>query len=192
MLAPEKHNSLPTGLTTLVHTETESRTMDLIDDKGRLLGTVNIIDALAVLLVLAVVAAGAAFVLGSDDRPVNREPTDHPENTTTAVTFEVVGVQPYVADAVPEGPIDSESIVGVDNKSVRSTEVVVRDESGELRERTHPRKQTVTLELTLNTTTTDEDVLFGGEPLEVGRQLSLDFGPVTVNGNVIAISPNGN
>jgi len=161
--------------------------MDLIDDKGRLFGTVNIIDALAVLLVLAVVAAGAAFVLGADDQPTTTD-----RQTTTAVTFEVAGIQPYVADAVPEGPIDSESIAAVENKSVRSTEVVVRDESGELHERTHPQKKTVTLELTLNTTTTDEDVLFGGEPLEVGRQLTLDFGPVTVVGNVTAISPNSN
>jgi len=159
--------------------------MDLIDDKGRLFGTVNVIDALAVLLVLAVAAAGAAFVLGTDDRPTTAD-----RQATTAVTFEVTGVQPYVADAVPEGSVKSDAIVAVENKTVRPTEVVVRDENGELHERTHPRKKTVALRLTLNTTTTDEDVLFGDEPLEVGRDLSLDFGPVTVDGNVTSISPN--
>ncbi|WP_135806359.1 DUF4330 domain-containing protein [Halorussus marinus] len=158
--------------------------MDLIDDKGRLFGTVNIIDALAVLLVLAVVAAGAALVLGDDGQQTNTD-----RQTTTTVAFEISGVQPYVADAVPEGPIDSESVAAVENKSVRPTEVVVKDQNGNLHERTHPRKQTVTLELTLNTTETDDGVRFEGEPLEVGRQLKLDFGPVTLDGHVTAFSP---
>ena len=45
--------------------------MDIIDDEGRLFGVVNVIDALVVLLVLAVVIAGAVFILsgapGEDD-----------------------------------------------------------------------------------------------------------------------------
>lgn len=160
--------------------------MDFIDDKGRLFGTINIIDALAVLLVLAVVAAGAAFVLGTDDQ--TDQATNQPENTTTTVTVEITGVQPYVADAIPEGPIESDSISTVQNKTVQSTEVVVQDENGTYHEQTHPRKKTVTLDVTLNTTTTEEDVLFNEKPLEVGRQLTLDFGPVTVKGTVTSLS----
>jgi len=154
--------------------------MNLIDDKGRFFGTVNIIDALAVLLILAVVGSGAAFVLGTDEQPTNQS-----EDTT--VTFEVTGVQPYVADAIPEGSIESESITAVKNKSVRPTEVVVEDQNGGLHERTHPQEKTVALQVTLNTTTTDEDVLFQNEPLEVGRELTLDFGPVTVKGTVTSL-----
>lgn len=152
--------------------------MNLIDDEGRLFGTINIIDALAALLVLAVVAAGTAFVLGTDKQTT----TDQQSQTT--VTLEITGVQPYVADAIPEGSIDSETIATVENKSIRPTEVVVEDQEGELHERQHPRKKTVTLQLTLNTTTTEDDVLYNDEPLEVGRQLTLDFGPVTVEGTV--------
>jgi len=39
------------------------RSSALLDDEGNLFGLINIIDALAVLLVLAVVIAGAALVL---------------------------------------------------------------------------------------------------------------------------------
>ncbi len=160
--------------------------MDLIDDKGRLFGTVNIIDAVVVLLVLAVVAAGAALVLGIDDQP-EQASTDQPETTT--ITFEVTGVQSYVADAIPEGPVQSDTIAGVENKSVRPTKVIVEDRNGELHERTHPKKKTVTLHVTLNTTTTENDTLFRDKPLEVGRQLTLDFGPVTVEGTVTSLAP---
>ena len=153
--------------------------MDLIDDTGRIFGTVNIIDALAVLLVCAVVAAGAAFVLGTDDQATNTT-----NQTQTTVTFEATHLQPYVAAAIPEGAIDSDAIAAVANKSVRPTEVIVKDQNGTLHEQTHPRKQTVTLQVTLNTTATEDDVLFNGKPLEVGRQLTLDFGPVTVKGTV--------
>jgi hypothetical protein len=157
--------------------------MNLIDDKGRLFGTVNIIDALAVLLVLAVVAAGAAFVLGTDGQSTT---TDQHQTT---VTVEITGVQSYVADAIPNGPVESDSIAAVENKTVQPTEVVVEDQNGDLHERTHPRKKTVTLELTINTTETDEDTLFEGKPLEVGRELTLDFGPVTVEGSVTSLAP---
>jgi hypothetical protein len=38
--------------------------MEVIDEEGRLFGAVNVVDALVVLLVLAVVVAGAALVFG--------------------------------------------------------------------------------------------------------------------------------
>lgn len=153
--------------------------MNLIDDKGRVFGTVNIIDALAVLLVLAVVAASTAFVLGGDSRV-----TDVQTEGQTTVTFEVTGTQSYVADAIPNGPITSESIAAIENKSVRPFVVVVKDQNGTLREQRHPWKKTIILQLTLNTTTTEDDIVFREEPLEIGRELSLDFGHVSVTGNV--------
>jgi len=39
--------------------------MPLIDEDGNLFGRVNVVDALVVLLVVAVVAAGAALVMGA-------------------------------------------------------------------------------------------------------------------------------
>ncbi|WP_435179890.1 DUF4330 domain-containing protein [Halorussus sp. AFM4] len=164
--------------------------MDFIDDKGRLFGKVNIIDALAVLLVLGVVAAGAAFALGTDEQPVNQSAsTDQLRNSTTTVTVQVPGVQPYVADAIPEGEVGKNRINAVENKSIEPTVVIVRNQNSSFRERAHPRKKTVMVQTTLNTTVRVEsgEILFGGKPLEIGRQLVLDFGHVTVKGSVTEI-----
>ena len=160
--------------------------MDFIDDKGRLFGTVNIIDALAVLFVLVVVVAGAAFALGTDDQPASTNQTDQLRNTTTTVTIEIFGVQPYIADAIPEGQIGKDRIIAVKDKSIEPTVVTVRDQNSSLHKRTHPRKMTVTVQTTLNTTVKDDsgEILFGGNPLEIGQQLTLDFGHVTVKGTV--------
>lgn len=155
--------------------------MDIIDDRGRLFGTVNIIDAFAVLLVLAVAVAGATFILGNGSEEVSNQ------NRETIVTVEVDGVQPYIADAIPEGPIETERVATVENKSVRPTTVVVSDQNGTLHERRHPRKQTVTLRISLNTTVEDGEPVFAGKPLEVGRVLTLDLGPVTVKSTVTNI-----
>lgn len=157
--------------------------MNFIDDKGRLLGTINVIDALAVLLVLATVTAGTAFVLG-ERRQVQSE-----HNTT--ITVEVTDVEPYVADAIPEGSTQTDASPVIQNKSVRPTRVVVRDRNGTLHVREHPRRKSVTLRVSLETMKRGSDVLFRDESLEVGRRLALDFGPVTVNGTVTEL-PDGN
>ncbi|WP_435196406.1 DUF4330 family protein [Natronomonas sp. EA1] len=51
--------------------------MDWIDEKGRLFGRVNVIDALVVLFALAVVVAGAAFVLGGGGSDSSETVTQH-------------------------------------------------------------------------------------------------------------------
>ena len=155
--------------------------MNIIDEKGRLLGTVNIIDALTVLLVLAIIAGGTAFILGTGSQEATPE---QPEKTQTSATLLIPGVQPYITDAIPEGPIQTDRVATVKNKSVQTTEVIVQDQNGNLHERTHPRKQTVTLQIVLNTTKADDEAMFGGNPLEIGRQLTLDLGQVTVKGTV--------
>lgn len=152
--------------------------MKLIDDQGNLFGAVNIIDAFVVLLVAAVTVAGVAFVVGDDSQPPS-EPA--PEQSAVSATVEIVGVQPYVADALTVGPVETDRIVAVDNKSVSPTMVVTEDEAGNLYEREHPQKQTVTLQVTLQATQTNETMV-GDTPLEVGRTTTLDFGNVTVEG----------
>ncbi|WP_137284647.1 DUF4330 domain-containing protein [Halorussus salinisoli] len=156
--------------------------MTFIDDKGRLFGTINIIDVLAVCLVLVATAGGTTFVLTADDTDTDQQ--------NTSITFEITDVQPYVVDAIPEGQIDSDTITAVENKSVQPSQVVVADQHGELHERPHPEKKTVTLQLALATTTSDEEIQFDGEPLQVGRELSLDLGTVTVEGNVTSVQTN--
>jgi hypothetical protein len=64
--------------------------MELIDEKGRLFGRVNIVDALVVLFAIAVLAAGAALVLGGSDTPDTSErmhvTVETADQSATAVT----------------------------------------------------------------------------------------------------------
>lgn len=78
--------------------------MDWIDEKGRIFGRVNVIDALVVLFVLAVVAAGASLVLGGEDSPsdtVTRHATVDlgTQSTTTAALVSTGDVTVSGADA---------------------------------------------------------------------------------------------
>ncbi|MEF8886408.1 MAG: DUF4330 family protein [Haloarculaceae archaeon] len=134
--------------------------MPIIDDEGRLFGTVNVIDALVVLFVLAVVVAGVALLTGgggSDETP-----------TRTVVVD--VGQQPgYVVDAIEEGPVETSAVVAIENKTV------VSGGSDRLR-------LTVTLAVTENA---DGLPTFAEERLYVGRQLQLDLGTTIVSGTVI-------
>jgi hypothetical protein len=69
--------------------------MDVIDDNGNVFGVVNVIDALAVLFVLAVAVAGAALVLQPDP--------EGPETATTNVTLDL-GAQPtYIVSEITAG-----------------------------------------------------------------------------------------
>jgi len=75
--------------------------MDVLDEKGRLFGVVNVVDAVAVLLVAAVVVAGASVVLSGDTRDT--------ETRRATLSF---GTQPEAAAALVE-PGDT-SLGGVD------------------------------------------------------------------------------
>jgi hypothetical protein len=65
--------------------------MPLIDDQGRLFGRINVIDALVVLLVLAVAAAGVALLSGSA-----------PTETDTSPAYTTLTVGPISEDAASE------------------------------------------------------------------------------------------
>jgi|SRR6056297_1107256 len=156
--------------------------MDIIDNNGRLFGSINVIDAFVVFLVLGFVGTGVTFVL-TEERTSNEQ-----TKSVTTVTVRAVGLQPYVADTISEGPVESNGVAAVRNKSVQPTEVVVPDQNGTLHTRDHPRQRTVVLRLSLDTVEEKEEILFGGKPLEVGRELTLDLGPTTVTGNVTNVA----
>ncbi|SDZ98190.1 protein of unknown function [Haloplanus vescus] len=101
--------------------------MELIDDDGNLFGIVNVVDTLVVLLVLAVVVAGVAFVL-------QPEP-EGPDIGTTHVTLDL-GTQPdYLIDAINEGdtynPTEQSQITITDvhiTPQENQTQVIIRAE----------------------------------------------------------------
>lgn len=151
--------------------------MDLIDEDGNLLGYVNIVDFFVVLLTLSVVVAGIAFVAGeSQDTSSNGSPrTVTPstlivEEAKTTVIFRVSDQPQYILDSIEEGPVPTEDIVAVEEIGY------IRTGSNQFR---------VHMQITLNTTINRSSLLmFRGQRLFVGRQLTLDLETVRLQGVV--------
>jgi len=149
--------------------------MDLIDDKGRIFGTVNIIDALAVLLLLAVVGAGAAFVLQSD--PGARTPTSSAQpadqNTSPATRYATLDLGTYPSDV-------AEHIT--DGDTSRTTDLTVTDVY-----RT-PTKNSVhvwaRVQLDGHTTDDSTEFRFTGTEIDRGNTLAIATDEYQINGTV--------
>ncbi len=147
--------------------------MPLIDDEGKLFGVVNVIDALVVVLFLAVIVAGIAVVSsGSGGEPETRY-----------ATIELDQQPDYVIDRIADGDVaavegSSEPLTITDVYTIRTGEqngsAMIRVEvPGELREDDHGR-----------------DVFyFAGDPFRLGTSLQLDLGMVVTEGVVVDVSP---
>ncbi|WP_096390939.1 DUF4330 domain-containing protein [Halopenitus persicus] len=143
--------------------------MELIDDEGNLLGVVNVVDALAVLLVLAVVVAGAALVFSDDPAP------PEPETGTTYVTLDLGTQQPAVADAINEGDTHEPS----DARSVTITDVHLT-----------PRGNGVGVLARVEVRGPldgDGDVTYGDAPLRLGRTLSIATNRYQAEGSIRSV-----
>jgi len=162
---------------------------DFIDEEGNLFGLVNVIDALVVLLVVAVVVAGLGLVLGGDRPDTTQNNTTQNDTAVVYVDYQSDPLQPYVADVIPEGPVQTANITSIENKSVSPSSVVTQNQSGALSVQTHPRHRTVTFRIGLTVTRQDGEYLYAGTQVEVGRQLTLDVGPTTISGQVTAVEP---
>lgn len=134
--------------------------MEIIDTEGRLFGTVNVVDALVVLLVLAVGLAGIALLVGGGG------PTE-----TQYVTLDA-GVQPeYVVEAVEtddnvtlDGEYEKANVTDTYFTSTgNGTSAVLRVGI------THGVNATATVD---------------GEPLRIGRQLGVENDSYIVSGTI--------
>jgi hypothetical protein len=161
---------------------------EIIDEDGNLFGVVNIIDALVVLLVVAVLGGGVSLVLSSPTSQDTTEP-DGPNLTVVDIEYQSANLQPYVVDAISEGAVPSENVSQIHNKSVTASQVVTQNQSGALLVQQHPVNQTVTLRIGLRVTGQDGEYLYNGQPLEIGSELTLDLGETTVTGNIVAVDP---
>ncbi|ELZ37161.1 DUF4330 family protein [Halorubrum distributum] len=142
--------------------------MELIDDEGRLFGRVNVIDALVVLLIVAVVVAGAAFVLTDDPAPT-------PETDTTYATLDVGTVSPYVVDAIEEG----DSYEPDDASALRITDVHLTPQGDQTR---------VVLRVALEGELNDQGSLtYAGAPPRLGRTLDITTDRYQISGQVRAV-----
>ncbi|WP_418284182.1 DUF4330 family protein [Halorubrum sp. DTA46] len=142
--------------------------MELIDDDGNLFGAVNVIDALVVLMVGAVVIAGAALVLADDPAP---EP--EPDTDTTYATLDM-GTQPaYVVDAINEG--DTYEPDG--SSTIRITDVHLTPREDEIG---------VTLRVELNGEANDDTITYANAPPRLGRTLAIETPRYELSGQIRA------
>jgi len=141
--------------------------MQVIDDEGNLFGHVNVIDALVVLVILAVVVAGVALLTGDDEQP-------EPSLATTNVTLDL-GTQPeYIAAEINEG--DSYSPGG--DAELTITDIHLSPQDGQ----TH-----VTVRAELRGQPNDESVTYADAPPRLGRTLDIATSRYQVSGQIRAI-----
>lgn len=141
--------------------------MEVVDEQGRVLGAVNVVDALVVLLVLAAVVAGAALVLGGSD--------DDVETETRHVTVAFGSYPEPVAERLTAG-VSAANPPADQNLTV--TDVYVsRDGSG----------ARIVGRLAVTAVRSDDGLRYDGGRLRIGRTLSFRTGPTTVNGTVVDV-----
>jgi len=140
--------------------------MEVIDDEGRLFGAVNVVDALVVLLVLAVVVAGVALVVFDSEEPT---PTD-----TTYVTLDL-GTQPaYIVEELNEGDTYSPS----SNAQLTITDVHLTPQDGNTK---------VIVRAELVGTPSDGGIAYDGAPPRLGRTLTIATNRYQVDGQIRAV-----
>lgn len=140
--------------------------MRILDDDGNIFGVVNVVDALAIFLVLAVVGAGAALVVQSDDAPAS------PETDTVNATLDL-GEQPaYLARALNEG--DTYAADGTSELTVTDVHVTPAGDG----------RMQVLLRVQLEAHATDESIEYAGAPPRLGRQLTVETDRYTVEGAI--------
>jgi len=138
--------------------------MQIIDDEGNLFGLVNVIDALVILLVLAVGVAGAALVFGGFSHSTS-------DRATTNVTLDL-GAQPeYIVESLNEGDTYSPT----DNAQLTITDVHLTPQGSDTQ---------VLVRARLQGEATNESIVYDGAPPRLGRELSISTDTYQVSGTV--------
>jgi len=127
----------------------------IIDDEGNLFGVINVVDALVIVFVLAVLIAGISLVL-TDNSDSNPAPT----TGTTNVTLDL-GPQPeYVVSQMSVG--DSYSPSG--NSALTVTDIYLTPQGESTR---------VVVRAELSAPRSGETIQYAGSPPRYGRQLEI-------------------
>ncbi|ELZ23703.1 hypothetical protein C475_15568 [Halosimplex carlsbadense 2-9-1] len=135
--------------------------MPIIDEEGRLFGTVNVVDALVVLLVLAVGVAGVALVAGGASSDETRYATVD------------LGTQPeYVVEQLSTG--DTSNLTNSPGNLTISDIHVSSNESN----------VNALVRVAVAGQVTEGTFTYGGEPLRLGRTLEFDTDAYAVNGSI--------
>lgn len=150
--------------------------MDILDDRGRLFGRVNVIDALVVLLALAVVAAGAALVLGGGSAETSGAHADD-NRLTQHVTLDL-GTHPDSAAALVQS--GNATLGGLSEGSVNATITDV------YRSPTESGVRLVAV-VAVDGERTDEGVRIGGSYLRYGLTPTLSTPNYTIGSRIASV-----
>jgi hypothetical protein len=147
--------------------------MPIIDDRGRLFGKINVIDALVVLLVVGITIAGVVFV----------EPFAGSEPATRHATIDFGVQESHVATLVEEG----------DEVSGGANELVVQDvhydPHGEGGARVYAR-----VKLSgrmVESETGNREFRYQGDSLRIGDEFELDTNEYSISGRVLDLDLRG-
>jgi len=139
--------------------------MELIDDEGRLFGAVNVVDALVVLLVIAVAVAGVALAFGGNSDTA-------PDTETTYATLDLGVQESYIVEAIQE--CDTYEPDG--SSTLRVTDVHLTPQDGNAR---------VALRVAMEGQVNDQgSVVYGGAPPRLGRSLTIATDRYEVSGQI--------
>jgi hypothetical protein len=145
----------------------DSNTGGLIDDGGNLFGVVNVVDALVLLLVVAVLLAGVGLVLGGGDG----DPAPSPETGTTFVTLDL-GTQPdYIVAALDEG----ETYTPGNASNLTVTDLYLAPQGDQTRVVARARLEGISRNGTLN---------YANAPPRLGRALDINTDAYNVTGRI--------
>jgi len=144
--------------------------MPIIDEEGRVFGTINVVDALAVVLILAVAVAGIALVTSSSETTGNIE-TQH-------VTLDF-GSQPENVLA----QLDAGDTMEVPNEpeQLRITETYFLPGESDTR---------VFAQVAVTGTETDGEFSYDDTPLRLGQPISFETEEYRINGTVKHVGEN--
>jgi hypothetical protein len=147
----------------------DGTSVQLIDDQGNLFGIVNVVDALVVLIVLAVVAAGVSLIMaggiGSDSEPA-------PQLKTTYATLDLGSQSPEVIAALDEG--DTHTPDGSPGN------VTITDIYSTPREGSAPVIARVKVDGLVN----DGQITYKDAPLRINRSLRITTDRYKISGNI--------
>ncbi|GAA0668872.1 DUF4330 family protein [Natronoarchaeum mannanilyticum] len=157
--------------------------MKIIDEDGDLFGLVNVVDALVVLVVLAVAVAGATLVLGAGSEPTDDTNSDTTPNTTVRYATLDLGSQPdEIVDGLRTG--DEMNLDGPSNLTITDVHATPVANGGN-------KDTRLTVRARLNGTESGDGFVFGENRLQLGQGLTVDTADYSVKGNVIAIDRDG-
>lgn len=155
-----------------------------IDENGRLFGVVSAIDAIGIILVVAlIISAGAVFISttstgGGDASSENEaesatETTSQTVNRTTmTVRFQLLNDASYIVNGIDRGPVPSNENITTVLGAFWTTPI----ETG-----INNTTSNAGLRLRLNVTEQQGHVQFENERLYIGKQFRLDLGNVVVD-----------